>query len=187
MNKIEEKYGLKTSQVIALLVILLLNITWIICAFNFYKGHVTFDVYAVIVLFAAVIFYALCEYKKPHGNLMRYLLLCHTLIIAVSFAYGVPSNTYVVSVFLATIILSTYMAGRLERYKQNIIISVLVLLCIIASSFYFANIYISHGVPMTFNLFMTMTKGIYVWLAIAGAYFVRYKPHKQAGLEEDKK
>lgn len=188
MNKIEDKYGLKAGHAIALFVILLLNITWIISSFIYYKGKLSFEIWLTIILFVAVAYYALSGYKKPHGNLMRYLLLCHTIIIAIVLIPNVSNlDSFIVADFLASIILSTYMAGRLNHYKQNIIISVLILLCICISNFYLISTFHSQGVSTTFTMFMTMTSGIYVWLAIAGAYITRFKLHKEAGFEDKKK
>ena len=187
MNKIEEKYGLKPVHAIALFVILVLNITWIVCDFIIYGGHITGYVLAEILMFVVVAFYALYGYKVPHGNHMRYLLLCHTGLVAYSLAKAAPDQEmYLNVVYLISIIASTYMAGRLHKLKQNIIISIIVLVCTCIPLYEFINMFVSQNIPITFSFFMSFSAGVWLWLAIAGAYITRFKLHKQAGFEDKK-
>lgn len=186
MNKIEEKYGLKPSQAIALLVILALNVLWFACSILSrieLSIGLTVDQIANIVMFAVTVYYVCYSYKKPHGNLMRYLILCSAVFSAVK---GITFNypTYISSTCFLMVILKSYMAGRLDHYKQNVIISAVILICQCIMSYYIIDVFTSFEIPLTFNLIMSVIGPVTLWLAIATSYIIRYKPHKEAGLEK---
>ena len=187
MNKIEEKYGLKTNQAIALLAVIVLNVLWIIC--NTYKhvnkfGGLTAYQIVNIVMFGISIYYACYSYKKPHGNLMRYLILCCAALDAIQYINSILTYpTYIYYVFYAITILKAYMAGRLDHYKQNLYISAAILLLQIVHIYPLMSRQILRG-SMTFVNFFSAIGPVTVWLAIATSYIIRYKPHKEAGLKD---
>ena len=187
MNRIEEKYGLKKNQAIALFVILVLNILWIVCSVSARVrmfGSLTLSQIANFAMFAVTAYYACYSYKKPHGNLMRYILLCYAAYSAIrNITSYLEYPAYIaISSYLA-IILTSYMAGRLDHYKQNIIISAAVLVCKCLMVFYLINRFVISGRTLTFDYIITTIGPVTLWLAIATSYIIRYKPHKEAGLE----
>ena len=72
------------------------------------------------------------------------------------------------------LILMSYIAGRLNKYKQNKILIPIVLVILFVRSF----------VSSTFRIQVVMTDLSYfiLWIGIACAYFARYDAHKEAGL-----
>ena len=185
MSKIEEKYGLKTGQAIALFAILVLNAIWFVCSFVFFSDNITsYGFWISSFMFVIAAFYACYAYKKPHGNLMRYLLLLYAASVAgflVTSGKTIPM--YLSINYAAIIILSTYMAGRLERYKQNVIISALILVGNCITTYYLFDIFADLGTLTFFNA-VSSIGAITVWLAIAAGYIIRFKLHKEAGLTD---
>ena len=187
MNKIEEKYGLKTGQAVILLVLFVLNVVWIVTSTVSrirVSGSLPFNQIVNIVMFAVTIYYVCYSYKKPHGNLMRYLILSSAVFSAVkSIISTAEYPIYLCATNYLMIILKSYMAGRLDHYKQNIVTSMLILACYCVAAFYYISICIQIG-RLNFVSVMSCLGSITIWLAIAASYIIRYKPHKDAGLEE---
>ena len=185
MANIKEKAGLKTGQAIALVVIAVLNILWLVCVVL--QGSMTVTAWVALLEFAVAAFYAIYGYKKPHGNHMRHLLLLYAVIAAVMLLINTAGQpTYISALYLANIILVVYMGGRLDRFKQNIIISIAVLVCNSIVSGYLVGNIISSGRSLTFMNFGSCIGCVTVWLIIAASYIIRYKPHKEAGIAADK-
>ena len=186
MSKIEEKTGLKTGQAIALLAIFALGVLWLIAlTVQLAKSPAIFRTALVCyVQFVLAAFYACCGYKKPHGNLMRYLLLFYAaslgaMLVIRADTQGVLYN----STYVAVIILSTYMAGRLNKYQQNVIISLIILAIKFVNVYPGMSVRIGHS-GFTFVNFFGSIGPVVIWLAIAASYLIRFKPHKEAGLAD---
>ena len=79
-------------------------------------------------------------------------------------------------IFLGTtMILISYMAGRLDRIKENRIIIVLVLVLLLARAFL-----VNYGMrmaPVGLNEFI-------MWLVLSCSYLFRYREHKEAGMQD---
>ena len=184
MINTEEKYGLKKGQAIALLIVLVSNVVWICCTVSriITSGKITLSHVANIVMFAVTVYYVCYSYKKPHGNLMRYLLLFSAAYSAIR---SVASNypTYVAYACYLMIILKSYMAGRLDHYKQNVIISTVILACQCLMSYHLIDLFAGRG-TLTFTFIMSSIGPVTLWLAIAASYIIRYKPHKEAGIKD---
>ena len=188
MNIIEEKFGLKVGQAIVLFTVLVLNVLWIVCStWVRIRRYGNLPLYQVIdiIMFAVTVYYVCYSYKKPHGNLMRYLILCFAALqafqyINTSFSYP----TYAYYAFYAGTILKAYMAGRLDHYKQNIYISVAIFACECLIRYALFGIYLSDGKHISFISFMNVIGPVTLWLAIATSYIIRFKPHKEAGFED---
>ena len=189
MSRIEEKTGLKTGQAVALLIILILNVLWIICStWTRVKmfGSLPFNQIVNIVMFVVTVYYVCHSYKKPHGNLMRYLILCCAALEALQYINaGFTYPTYIVYVFYAITILKAYMAGRLDHYKQNVIISAVILICECLILYSLVDICIDMGAHISFVIFMGLVGPVTQWLAIAAGYIFRFKLHKEAGLADN--
>ena len=76
------------------------------------------------------------------------------------------------------------MAGRLNKFVQNIIINAAVLVTNGIVAFYLLSKIIGSGQPLTFVRVGACFGCVTVWLAIAASYIIRYKPHKEAGLAD---
>ena len=179
----ENKKNLSTGAFVALIVIAVLNILWIIIdpfAHSFSLANVL-----TYVELAIAIIYTVCAYKKPHGNLMRYLLLLYAVAVAGLLLIGAASQpTYLNANYLAIIILAVYMAGRLNKYTQNIIICAVLLVCNCITMYYLIDMITDKGMPLTFANFFGCAGCVTVWLAIAAGYIIRYREHKEAGLTD---
>lgn len=186
MVNTKEKYGLKTGHAIALFAIMILNIVWIVCNFILFSGHLTIHFWLSIFMYLAAAFYASYGYKKPHGNHMRYLCLFQAVCVAFMLvSFGKYQPTYVNVNYLVIIILVTYMGGRLDHYKQNLIICAIVLVCECISVYYLFDMLKSVNMLTTINAIACIGP-VTVWLAVAAAYITRYKIHKEAGFADKK-
>ena len=180
----ENKNKLSTGALVALIVIAALNVLWIVCNLVLYSANIIFQVWAPIVMFAIAAIYTVYGYKKPHGNHIRYLLLIHSVYMgSLLIAYQSTQSAYACAVTVAKIILSTYMAGRLDRYKQNLIISIVILALNIVSVYLLISMAIKNDI-MSFAVFFSCIGPVTIWLAIAASYIIRYKPHREAGLAD---
>lgn len=183
MGETQEYKGLKKSQLIALIIILALNVFWIICDIIAFSGDITFTVGVTMFEIIIAIIYTTYDYKKPHGNLMRYLLLlyvCLAIVILINYVDDQPS--YVNITYLISIALVSYMAGRLDHYKQNLVISGIVLLCNVTTSYYMIDMIANANLPLNIINIGSCIGCVTVWLAIASGYIIRYKLHNEAGL-----
>ena len=188
MNRIEEKYGLKPGHAYALFVILVLNVLWLIAMTIHLIQSPSIFSFTILsyIQFAFAAYYACYGYKKPHGNMMRYLLLFYAaslglmLVMNAQFQGTLYNSTYVI-----VIILTAYMAGRLNKYKQNLIICLIVLVIKFINTYPYMSGLINYD-GLSFVSFFSTIGPIVVWLAIAGAYLTRYKLHKEVGFEDKK-
>lgn len=184
MDRFEEKLGLKSGQIIALLIIFVLNILWITSNLISFDVVLSFNFVSPFIMFAIAIYYACYGYKIAHGNHMRFLMLWFSIYTAIKYVIGgIVYPPYIVIDIFMICILSAYMAGRLDHYKQNIIISAVVTLGESIIVYHFISGLASVGYKFTFMTFMPFTGPVTVWLAVAGTYITRYKLHKQAGYE----
>ena len=181
----ENKKNLSTGAIVALIVIAVFNILSFVCNFIMFRGHMSFSFWVAIFEFIIAAFYAIYGFKKPHGNHMRHLLLIYAVIDAVLLLLSCTNQpTYVNAVYLIIIILAVYMAGRLHKYTQNIIISIAVLVCDGIVAYYLIDMIAGFGIPLTFVNFCACLGGVACWLAIAAGYVFRYREHKEAGLTD---
>ena len=175
---------IKKSSTIALAAIIAINAVWLVCYLILHSNDLSFEFFACLFELVVALVYATYDYKKPHGNLMKYLLLFYVVAVAVILLYYESSQpTYVNAIYLVKIILGTYMAGRLDRYKQNVVICAILLVTSAITSYYFIEV-ISSFAPLTFVNIVASLGSVTVWLAIAGGYIIRYQLHKEAGLEK---
>ena len=183
---IKERSGLKAGQAVALIAIAVLNILWLVCRAISFSGTIKFQTAAPIVMLAIAAIYALYGYKKPHGNHVRYLLLIYAVYMSAIVIVDQRQTwfpVYASAVNVATVILATYMAGRLDRYAQNLVISIAVVVLQAVHMYPFISRYLQ-GNTLSFVTFFKSVGPVSVWLAIAASYIVRFKPHKEAGLAD---
>ena len=180
----ENKRKLSTGALVALIAIAVLNIVWLVCQVIMFKGRLSFNIALSFLMFVAAAVYALFAYKKPHGNYMRYLLLAYTLFGSVMFVQLCKNQELYMNIIdVVMIILMAYMAGRLDHFKQNIVICGIVLAKTILVSSELIIRMSSQG-RLTFVTFFGCIGSVTCWLAIAASYIIRYKPHKEAGLAD---
>ena len=141
---------------------------------------------ATCVMFILIAFYAVSNFKVPHGNLLKYLFLTFAVMCFVGLLATDPNSSsangdlYVLQLLRgAVVILSTYMAGRLDRIKQNTVFAVICAILLLATSI---KVLLLHKVyNLVFILFET--NFFILWIDLVIAYLFRYKEHKEAGLD----
>ena len=129
-------------------------------------------------------YYVLKGYDKPHGNLLRIVMLCFAFLVGIRAIalFFLPEITNAMTIFAAIII--AYMSGRLHKFKTMKYISVIVLLLLISvgiTGIVLENDTIQ-SLTINFDVFNSAFTPAFIWLALSGAYFVRYAEHKEAGL-----
>ena len=141
----------------------------------------------VYVGYGMVLFYALVGYRFPHGNLFKYTLLAFAALLVVTlllnpFLAGsageetVRLNLMEMGFLGAILVLVSYMAGRLNRLKENEIIVGAVFLLFLARAILVK--YEPGKISVGFNEFN-------MWIVLACSYLFHYHAHRDAGLEAD--
>lgn len=146
------------------------------------------SIYPFIVVgiyYCLVFFYGVYGYKIPHGNLIRYLMLVlavyiiSTMAVSIYRWYNLPW-VVLVSGNLAAMLIA-YMAGRLNKVKQNIIVANIVTAFLLVNSLWQFKI---PGVEISVPFYLDRCIPVFMWLTIVFIYFFRYKEHIKAGLDE---
>jgi len=136
-----------------------------------------FAVFDCVSLF--VLYYILAGYKKPHGNMLRYLMLAFAfaIILDVSKSEGIP---FYAPLRAATVFLIGYIAGRLNKINQNKVLMSIVFALIFAAGCIVAKTIPTRSVIINIAYFLDAI----LWLVICSAYLVRCWEHKEAGLTD---
>jgi len=177
MKKKQNKFVLAIIVIAVLVNLIILDATFLS---NFTVDSLI-NVAFVSIEHLAVIYYVLIGYRKPHGNLLRYVMLLFALTIGIDlviYGKGYPMLNFALPV--AEILLIPYIAGRLNKVEQNKILVSLVMALFIIDA-------LSFGFTLeskSFILYLVIFGQAIEWFAISAAYFVRYKEHKEAGLTD---
>ena len=133
-----------------------------------------------------ILYYALYGYKKPHGNLLKYTIWFFVLLLINGAALGAGgqfqtpadlSRQAIQFSGMATtfsIAVISYLSGRLNRFKKTVYLFACVLILLLIRSV----LMVQYRTLMWANL-----SDAIVWLDIFCAYVLRYKQHREAGLE----
>ena len=170
---------------IALCVILLLNLLWLICDRIAFSRSLTISTVMTYVEILIAVLYIVSGYKKPHGNLLRYLLLLYAVAVAgLLLRAAAYQPTWVNATYILKIMFAVYMGGRLDHFKQNLVICVVMFICNCMVAYYLIDMITDFGITLTFVNFIGCCGAVTVWMAIAAGYVIRFKPHKEAGLAD---
>ena len=180
----KEKLKLSTVQIIMLCIAIALTV------FGVYQTirHIGADVHISKTIFIClsyilILYYGLYGYKVPHGNLLKYLMLFLALLLVNEIALEVggkypnllSDRTLIPAAITGLcIVMISYMAGRLDRFNKNIYLFAIVLVLLVVRA-----VMMSHYRTIMFSNF----SDVIIWFDINCAYVLRYKQHKQAGLE----
>jgi len=138
-----------------------------------------------IVMYALICFYAFAGYKKPHGNLLRYLMIVFIItMLANIYVDSKMLNGVTIVINAAAIALVAYMAGRLNKIKQNRFIAVMVLLLLCHCSHAMIVAQEALGTNIDFIDRIIFYTPAFMWIALSSAYFTRFAQHKEAGLTD---
>ena len=129
-------------------------------------------------------YYAVAGYKKPHGNLLKYLFLLFAVCCLGSILTVVTEQTALDIAFNyirgVVVLLTAFVAGRLDHFKQNVILMSIIGVLMLASSI--TQIPAELGGDFI-SLFWCFTFFLQ-WVNLMFAYILRYKEHKEAGLTD---
>ena len=177
---------IKLNVIIELLLLLLGLSANILALFNGIKVPAIGIVLNIAQISVCVLvgYYVLKGYKKPHGNLLRMVMLCFAFLVGIRvIALGfLPAITNAMTICSAITI--AYMSGRLHKFKTMKYISVIVFILLLSvgiTSIVLENNTIQ-SLTINFEVFNSAFTPAFIWLALSGAYFVRYAEHKEAGL-----
>jgi len=134
-----------------------------------------------ILVYILLLYYVFIGYKKPHGNLLRYLLLAFALCIALTVVFLIKLSFDDLSgktTLIIAAMMITYMAGRLNKLRQNIVIMIVVAILLAVSLIGFFKAF---GF-MSFHNTYAVICFVIQWIMLCAAYLVRFKEHKEAGL-----
>ena len=140
------------------------------------------------IMFGLIACYAISYYKTPHGNLLKYLFLVFAVMCFSGLINSDPNGSFSQGTWYAyqiargaVVILSTYIAGRLDRIKQNTVLAVICAVLLLATSIE-CIIVIGNTSSLSFILFES--NFFIMWLDLMIAYLFRYHGHKEAGLAD---
>ena len=192
------KYNVSKKMNVLILITAVLILAGIIVTIVFANRAPLVKTVTLLIGYVLVLYYAFWGYKTPHGNMLRYLILSYAFLLAMGserrlFASGRPErpvdvtdasgqtgrgarglSAYKGLLTSISLILMSYTAGRLNKYKQNKIIVPIVLVILFARSFVTS--------ANRIQAVMTDLSYFVLWAGIACAYFARYDAHKEAGL-----
>ena len=183
--------SLKNKKVLVYIVMGILSLASIyseyyICTFDNSLQAIS-ELLFVFVLCALTIYYAISNFKVPHGNLLKYLFLVFSLMCLVGFLCDdAAESTFKTYTFInqilrgVVVIFSAYIAGRLDRIKENTVLLVVNGLILLVTSI--VNIVLYKITDLTLIIFMSSF--FILWVNLTIAYIFRYYGHKEAGSED---
>lgn len=125
----------------------------------------------------AILYYALIGYKKPHGDLLKYIMVIFAINVACYALTNYVENVYISYCYVFAALLIAYACGRLDRDLQNKYILLIVFII-----FVFGKITASAFVKEEFTLLsLTRYSEIIEWFAIMVTYLTRYEKHREIG------
>lgn len=176
----ELKYGLSYEFSLVLFAIMILAIINIAIEINGiikpYTPSLRLKSILNILISLGTVYYATVEYKKPHGNLLKYLMLLFavSILIKTTFTESKPATIAINIINMAII---AYMSGRLDRFRKNTYLALFV------AALFFAKglITITSKNTITFTKFIGSFEALIIWETIVASYITRYKVHIEAG------
>lgn len=184
--------SLKNKKVLVCVVMGILSIAGMYAEFSECLGRNSFKPIAELIMtcamFALVFYYAVSNFKVPHGNLLKYLFLAFSFMVF----FGLVNNDiavtstyrkfdYINQLFRGIVVIfSAYISGRLDRIKENTVILVINSVILLGTSI--MNIVVSGASGIVSLLFLSSF--FILWVDLAIAYLFRYYGHKEAGLAD---
>ncbi|GEM_PF-2632452 len=169
-------------SVINILLILLGSASCIVSFFNRDQSPLWILLSAfTLMVFALMVYYLIEDYRRPHGNLFRYVmsgyswLFMAACLMAAKDYYDIAGLSVIA--LGACAVLSSYVAGRLHKIKSvSIVMGIIAVLMLTDIIFTFADGSKS-GLVNDFGVISINIQ----WFAIMTTYYSRYKAHIEAG------
>ena len=169
---------------IAKIIVLLLGILSIIHNVGLVTEHPRTIVDIVVVCLA--VYYMFVDYKVPHSNLLKILFIVHVAEMILDFWLYTSKHAKALDIsdllLFVTIAIISYVAGRLDRYKENIVLLSVAALLSFVSGILGLNAF-AVKITSPLSLMGVFSKFI-ILLSLIIPYVSRYKAHKAAGLED---
>ena len=170
--------------IIAKIVVLLLCVLYVISAVGRILDTQSVKLIIAIIVTCLTVYYMFVGYKTPHGNLLRYLFIIVALEALFVFWHTFtrlekPFEVYELFLLLEIAIVF-YVAGRLNKYKENIVLLSIAFVMVVIPCFHGITVFNSTSLISSIALF---DKAI-ILLALIVSYIARYKEHKEAGLTD---
>lgn len=181
-----KKYDLEKPYVYIIYLAIALTICGLIATFTQINRIPVFRLCIIILGYLLVLYYTFIGYRTPHGNLLRYLILGFgILLILTGSSYALVtqpdpaeavnelkvSSTNMMADLLILglcILLSGYIAGRLNKFEQNKYLFTLVLILLIVRVFFSSN---------NQTIILSDFNEVILWFDISCAYFARINQH----------
>jgi len=176
----KSKLGVAITALLVLIGILCLGVTLT-------SNNSSYSSIANIVVFVVIIGYTVSDFKIPHGNIFKYIMLIYgmTLVLSINSHIDYASK---LGIMLLPIIMTLigYMSGRLNKFSKNIFLMILILaLFIVVAVYDFISLPSVAEIEETGDKYYAVVIRIFtninVWLALCSAYITRFKDHKDAG------
>ena len=181
---LKEKFHLNNAQLIILLVAAAVTIFGIVETLLHVNAGVPVSKSLFVCLgFLSIIYYALYGYKVPHGNHLKGIILLFALILVDGLGLeagrilpGLTDQAVLYSACVTGVCIGIvcYVAGRLHKFNQNIYLITLTTILLIVR------------IILMLNARMVMFGNIadaIIWVDITCVYAIRYKQHREAGLQ----
>ena len=141
----------------------------------------------VCVYYGLVLYYGVKGYHKPHGNMVRWLVLILAVFVAGSVLTQIERFSAAWPIILSNdlaILAMGFLAGRLHKVERNKYITVFVSLMLLIRCFWFLEHPGMSGADAVLFI-LDRCQPIFMWLTLLLIYFYRYAEHKEAGLMVD--
>jgi len=171
----EKKYSKNTTLIIVgALLIAMIIVSILKISSNLYTSIVR------LIVLVSTALYVFWLYKKPHGNLLKYIIFLFLLIngLNILFLISVGANPYLEAIRLICLGAICYCSGRLHRINQNKVIFTAVTITL----FVINSVFVINYPEMDIISRIWMYSMPIAFLAITLAYITRFKEHKEAGL-----
>lgn len=195
----ENKKKLGTGAIIGIVVLAVLSLLGLFAelfetiTYSPQPSYIIIELIPAVIIYIAAAYYAVCGYKKPHGDLLRYIFLLFALRCAASVVATLIGDISVVTIDVGTtliiglrvlcIILVSYMSGRLDKIKKNVPLLIVSTVLLLAVSIVFLVHYLIEDYSGWICVVWDFSTLI-LWLDLMFAYILRYKEHKEAGLTD---
>lgn len=176
------KVGLIISAIL-LAAVLVNNVFSVVKTFSI--GQIPGGIASIIdaVMCVIILLYVFFGYKKPHGNMLKFVYFMFAISLALQGTLEIASNGHYAIGDLCVLValLIAYVAGRLHKIEKNKFTLILVGLLILAKTIV---VFLTSPIPFVFLIIFGQITPIIIFATLCFAYAARFEEHKAAGLED---
>lgn len=139
---------------------------------------VAFYIFVLETLLA--FYYVVAGYKKPHGNLLRYIIWGYVVFTVFQLNGVIILKQQDLAILEIVIIaMSAYFSGRLNKFRQNQILGLILFIVVLTENILYTIRYPQF--PLISKVFFFIPAVLFI--DILFAYTLRYHMHKEAAFE----